>query len=139
MERPEPWFYPQDKVPNFTDGEPDDCSDVQLAVFQLANVRLEIVQPGKKKNAFKDAIDKHGEGLQHISFIVPDRHEANQSLQKLGMPQPYHIGYWPEGTYAFVNSRDHLGIEVNIKTDDNNSRKQKEVLADKNAHKKDLV
>jgi catechol 2,3-dioxygenase-like lactoylglutathione lyase family enzyme len=140
MEKPEPWYFPaSDKVPNFTNGEPTDCSDVRLAVFQLPNVRIELVQPGQKQNAFKEAIDKYGEGLQHISFIVPDRHQANQCLQKLGMPQPYHIGYWPEGTYAFVNSRRQLGIEINVKTDDNNAQRQKEVLADRNAHKKDLV
>jgi hypothetical protein len=99
---------------------------------------LELVQPGAKAGPWKDRLDKHGEGLQHISFIVPDRKKAQGELQAVGAPKPYHIGYWPGGTYSFTDSVAQLGVEVNIKTDDDNVPKKAQLLADPDFHKKDL-
>jgi hypothetical protein len=49
---------------------------------------------------------------------VPDREKAQVKLQSIGVPPPYHIGYWLGGTYSFTNNVPQLGVEVNIKTDD---------------------
>jgi len=140
MEKPEPGYFPAaDRVPNFTNGEPTDIGDVLAVVFDLPNVRIELVQPGSNPNAFTAKMARDGEGLQHISFIVPDRHAANQALQELGAPQPYHIGYWPDGTYAFVDSTEQLGVEINIKTDDSNAEKIQEIKRNPALHRDDLV
>ncbi|GHU24026.1 lactoylglutathione lyase [Spirochaetia bacterium] len=129
---------PHSEVPAFTDGESSDYSDVKLAAFQLDNVVIELAQPGKNAGPWKDKLDRDGEGLQHLSFIVPDRRKAQDALTELGAPAAYHIGYWPGGTYAFTDAVDQLGVEINIKTDDDNREKIKKVLADPDSHKADL-
>ncbi|MDR1420254.1 MAG: VOC family protein [Treponema sp.] len=129
---------PSSQMPSFTNGELGDYSDCKLATFQLENCILEFVQPGEKPGPWKDKLDRDGEGLQHISFIVPDRKEAQGALQALGAPKPYHIGYWPDGTYSFTDSVPQLGIEVNIKTNDDNTSKKAKLLSDPNFHKQDL-
>jgi catechol 2,3-dioxygenase-like lactoylglutathione lyase family enzyme len=133
-------FYlpPSSEVPAFTNGEMGDYTDCRLATIQLDNCLLELVQPGKNPSPWKEKLDRDGEGVQHISFIVPDRKKAQEQLQAVGAPKPYHIGYWPGGTYSFTNSVPQLGVEVNIKTDDNNQAKNAELLRDPDLHKKDL-
>jgi catechol 2,3-dioxygenase-like lactoylglutathione lyase family enzyme len=135
----EPFYLPPvSEVPAFTDGKPGDYTDCRLCTFQLDNCMIELVQPGKNPSPWKDMLDKQGEGVQHISFVVPDRKKAQAQLQAVGAPKPYHIGYWPGGTYSFTNSVPQLGVEINIKTDDDNTGKKEKLLSDPDFHKKDL-
>ena len=140
IDDPKLWTYPEyDQVPSFTHGEPTDNTDTKFAVFQLDNIILELVQPGDNpKTPYREGMDRDGEGLEGISFVVKDRHAANQVLKEMGAPKPYHIGYFPDGTYAFVDTREQLGIEINIKTDDDNTKKIPELKADPTLHLKDF-
>jgi catechol 2,3-dioxygenase-like lactoylglutathione lyase family enzyme len=133
-------FYlpPASQVPAFTNGEAGDYTDCRIATIQLENCMIELVQPGKNPSPWKEKLDRDGEGVQHISFVVPDRKQAQGELRAIGAPPPYHIGYWPGGTYSFTNSVPQLGVEINIKTDEDNTAKRERLLSDKNAHKEDL-
>jgi catechol 2,3-dioxygenase-like lactoylglutathione lyase family enzyme len=129
---------PSSEVPSFTNGEMGDYTDCRLVTFQLENCVLEFVQPGSKPSPWKEKLDRDGEGVQHISFIVPDRKKAQDTLKAAGAPPPYHIGYWPGGTYSFIDSIPQLGVEINIKTNDDNKPKKEKLLNDPDFHKKDL-
>jgi catechol 2,3-dioxygenase-like lactoylglutathione lyase family enzyme len=133
-------FYlpPNTEVPVFTDGKLGDYSDCRLATIQLENCQIELAEPGEKAGPWKDKLDRDGEGLQHLSFVVPDRKKAQDELKALGAPAPYHIGYFPGGTYSFTDSVAELGVEINIKTDDDNTGKKEELLKNREFHKKDL-
>ena len=135
----EPFYLPpSSEVPAFTDGKLGDYTDCRLATIQLDNCLLELVQPGKNPGPWKDKLDRDGEGVQHISFVVPDRKAAQRELKAIGAPPAYHIGYWPGGTYSFTNSVPQLGVEINIKTDDDNTVKKAKLLGDPNAHLDDV-
>lgn len=135
----EPFYLPPaSEVPAFTNGEMGDYTDCRLATIQLENCLLELVQPGNNPGPWKEKLDRDGEGVQHLSFIVPDRKQAQGALQAAGAPKPYHIGYWPGGTYSFTDSASQLGVEINIKTEDDNTAKKAVLLSDPDYHKKDL-
>jgi catechol 2,3-dioxygenase-like lactoylglutathione lyase family enzyme len=129
---------PPSEVPAFTNGVLGDYTDCRLATIQLENCTLELVQPGENPGPWKDKLDRDGEGVQHISFVVPDRGKAQAELRAVGAPAPYHIGYWPGGTYSFIDSTDQLGVEINIKTDDDNRVKKERLLREPDFHKQDL-
>jgi hypothetical protein len=132
------YIPPKDEVPCFTDGKLGDYSDVRLTNIILDNVQIELAEPGKNPGPWRDKLDRDGEGVQHISFIVPDRKKAMQALDEVGAPKPYHIGYWPGGTYSFTDAVKQLGVEINIKTDDDNTGKRARLLSDPEYHKEDL-
>jgi catechol 2,3-dioxygenase-like lactoylglutathione lyase family enzyme len=129
---------PSSEVPSFTNGEMGDYTDCRLVTFQLENCVLEFVQPGNNASPWKEKLDRDGEGIQHISFIVPDRKKAQDTIKATGAPPPYHIGYWPGGTYSFIDSIPQLGVEINIKTNDDNKAKKAKLLSDPDFHKEDL-
>jgi catechol 2,3-dioxygenase-like lactoylglutathione lyase family enzyme len=137
LEKPKVWTLPPD-VPTFTDGKQGDYTDCQLAVFKLENAKIELVQPGPKSGPWKDALEKYGEGCQHLSFIVPDRKKAQDSLKEIGAGAPFHIGYWPTGTYSFTDTKKLLGVEINIKTNEDNTEKVKKLQTNPDLHKEDL-
>jgi catechol 2,3-dioxygenase-like lactoylglutathione lyase family enzyme len=139
LPKPNIWTLPPfGEVPTFTDGKPGDYTDCQLAVFELENVKIELVQPGPNSGPWKEKLDRDGEGLQHLSFIVPDRKKAQDTLKETGASAPYHIGYWPGGTYAFVDTAEQCGVEINIKTDVNNTEIIKKLQTNPDLHKADL-
>ena len=125
-------------VPAFTNGDAGDYSDCRIATLDLDNCMIEFVQPGSNPSPWKEKLDRDGEGVQHVSFVVPDRRKAFDELKAIGAPQAYHIGYWPGGTYSFTDSRNWLGVEINIKTDDDNEAKISDLRTDPGLHKKDL-
>lgn len=140
LPKPDIWNLPPNtEVPVYTKGEYSNHSDTRLAVFQLENTLIELVQPGDAPSPFKERLDKHGEGVMHLAFVVPDREKANQSLREIGAPPCHHIGYWPDGTYAFYDTTPQLGLEINIKTDEDNREKIPKLLADPKLYEKDLL
>jgi catechol 2,3-dioxygenase-like lactoylglutathione lyase family enzyme len=139
MEKPSIWIFPKpDEVPAFTNGNIGDYSDCKLAIFELDNIRLELVEPGPHSGPWKEKLERDGEGLQHLSFIVPDRKKFNEALKNIGAPVPYHIGYWPDVTYSFVNTIPQLGVELNIKTEDDNREKIKKLKENPELYEMDL-
>lgn len=111
----------KEKAPALTEGILEDYKDTKIAVFQLENTKIEIVEPGDEPSPWKTFLEKHGEGVQHLAFKVPDREKAEEELKNIESDNRFHIGYYPNGTYAFYDSIAALGVEINIKTDDDNT------------------
>ena len=45
---------------------------------------------------------------------VNDRNVFQHRLADIGVDLPYHIGYYPNGSYSYVDSRDQLGVELSV-------------------------
>lgn len=121
-EKPEIIHIPSsDKVPAYTDGKLGDYSDCKISVIHFENLALEFVEPGPGPSPWRDLLEKQGGNcLQNISFVVPEGKEAFAALKEVGVPAPFHIGYYPGGTYTFIESSEQLGIPINIKFDHDN-------------------
>lgn len=129
IEKPAVWAIPpKEEAPALTFGKLEDYKNCLISVIDFENIRLEIVQPGDEPNPWKTCLEKNGEGFQHISFVVPDKDKAEQTLKELGADSYYHIGYYPDGTYSFYDTKEILGLEVNIKYDGDNREIIKELL-----------
>ena len=112
---------PSSQVPAYTDGRIGDYSDCRIALIKFSNLLLEFVQPGENDSPWKRLLEKNkGNCLQNISFVVPDSKEAFRAIVDAGGPAPFHIGFYPGGTYTFIDTAEQLGIPINIKEDCNN-------------------
>jgi methylmalonyl-CoA/ethylmalonyl-CoA epimerase len=89
----------------------------KLAVFQMGPVVLELTQPDGEPSSWKDFLDKHGEGVHHIGFMVDDLNGTLKSLEKMGIPER-HSGDYTGGRYVFVESQEKLGVILNVKHDE---------------------
>ncbi|MDR2374271.1 MAG: VOC family protein [Bifidobacteriaceae bacterium] len=123
-----------DKVPSYSFGHADPPNSCRLAVIELDNALIELVEPDESW----EASGRGGWGVKHLSFVVPDRRQAQDALAAVGAPPAYHIGYYPGGTYAFTNATRQLGVEINVKTDDDNRAKIEALRADPDLHLADL-
>ncbi|MBR2259962.1 MAG: VOC family protein [Blautia sp.] len=119
---PRIWNIPgPETAPTFTEGNPELYHDCLISVIELDNLVLEVVQPGPEPSPWKTFLEKHGEGLMHLAFLVPDEEEAVRSIASAtGKENFYHIGYYPEQYYSFYDTYETLKTELNIKVNKDN-------------------
>ena len=119
-------------MPVFTDGEPDYISPQDFLVYELdGGVSLELFGPGSGDNPWRRFLDKNGEGVMNVAFFVPDRDKAYDVIGDVcDAKGPYHEGFYSVGTYTFVDTMKELQLELNIKKDEDNTEKMKQLIAD---------
>lgn len=105
---------------HYTHGAPAEYTDCRVAKYDLGQMVLELIQPGESPSPWRAFLEKHGQGVFHFCVVVKDRKGFQQTLTDIGVGLPYHIGYFPQGSYSYVAATDALGLElsVNLLTDD---------------------
>ena len=106
----------QGGILHYTRGQPAEYTDCQVAKYDLGQVVLELIQPGQAPSPWKDFLERHGQGVYHFCVLVKDRQGFQQTLADIGVGLPYHIGYFPQGSYSYVASTDQLGLELSVNT-----------------------
>jgi len=99
---------------HYTHGQPAEFHDLQVAKYQLEHLVLELMQPGPTPSPWRDFLDRNGPGVFHFCMLVDDRKEFQQTLSAIGVGLPYHIGYFPGGSYSYVDSKEQLGLELSV-------------------------
>lgn len=75
----------------------------RIALVQVGDVQLELVQPVDGPSIYRDWLDEHGEGLHHLNFLVDDVDETAEILAKEGFPS-LQSGKWnPGGAFNYVD------------------------------------
>ena len=101
------------EVPVFYHGERTN-SRAKICCFDMGNIILELTEPDDTPSGWKEFMQKHGQGVHHIGIQVKNRYDALKALEDIGC-QVNHVGYYPTGSYTFVDSMDQLGVNINIK------------------------
>jgi hypothetical protein len=99
---------------HYTHGKAAEYKDCQVALYKLDNFVLELIQPGPTPSPWKAFLDKNGQGVFHFCILVKDRKVFQKRLSDIGVNLPYHIGYHPNGSYSYVDSKEQLGLELSV-------------------------
>lgn len=104
---------PVSEVPIFYRGERTD-SRAKICCFNMGNIILELTEPDETPSGWKEFLDVHGQGVHHIGIQVQDRDAALEALGELGV-SVNHVGYYPTGSYTFMDCMEQFGVNFNIK------------------------
>lgn len=88
-------------------------AQAKLAFFDLGGAQLELIEPVGGPSVWRDFLEKHGEGVQHIAFQVKDMDEAVSRLAGDGMPL-VQSGDFTGGCYAYIDSVPQLGVMLEL-------------------------
>ena len=105
-----------DGILHYTHGKATEYKDCQVAKYQLENFVLELIQPGQTPSPWSAFLEKNGQGVFHFCVLVEDRKGFQQTLSEICVGLPYHIGYFPGGSYSYVASKEQLGLELSVNT-----------------------
>ena len=88
---------------------------VKLAFIRMGQVVLELMEPLGGDTSWKEFLDKHGEGVQHIGFQVTNLEKAAATLKSLGIAELHRGRYDSDnGTYVYFDSQPSLGVTVEL-------------------------
>jgi catechol 2,3-dioxygenase-like lactoylglutathione lyase family enzyme len=103
-----------DGILHYTYGKAAEYKDCQVALYKLDTFVLELIQPGTTPSPWRSFLETYGQGVFHFCIRVNDRNVFQQRLADIGIDLPYHIGYYPNGSYSHVDSREQLGVELSV-------------------------
>ena len=112
-----PWFdypkagkYLEFEVPNKA------ASDaMRYKCLDLANVQLQLCEPGAADSPQKRFLDTHGEGVYHLGFEVPERDAAEAQGRALGLGVIAR-GKREDGSgFAYFDTRAGAGVVLEIR------------------------
>jgi len=78
----------------------------KIALAQVGDVQLELVQPVEGPSIYRDWLDEVGEGLHHMNFLVDDVDEAVEMLAMEGFPSMQSGRFEPreqKGAYNYID------------------------------------
>lgn len=83
----------------------------KLTFFKLENIVLEIIQPINGPSTWRNFLEKYGEGIHHIAFVVEN---VDESMRKLSETEPLEEqkGQFKGGGYIYLDSRKSLGAII---------------------------
>ena len=89
---------------------------VIVATFLVGNVKVELVQPTHLDSSMRKFIDKRGEGMHHIAFLVDNIDKSLKELSEKGVKlidEKARIG--ADGTrIAFIHPKDMNGVLIEL-------------------------
>lgn len=59
--------------------------DLSIRQAQIGPVALQLIQPGEGRTIYKDFLDKNGEGVFHLGFVVDDVDKEEAGLRAQGL------------------------------------------------------
>jgi catechol 2,3-dioxygenase-like lactoylglutathione lyase family enzyme len=93
-------------------GKPTDAT-VKISIAKIGQVALELIQPVEGQSAHKEFLDRKGEGIQHIAFVVDDLDKEIAKLAKRGVNVLW-SGRWQGGGFAYLETDAIGGIIVEL-------------------------
>lgn len=104
---------------NLKISEPIDVPDqkVRVAFMQIGNTKLELIEPLGEDSPVHKFIQKKGEGIHHISFLVDNIEEALIQLKEKGVKlidQKSRIGATGK-KIAFLHPENSSGVLIELK------------------------
>lgn len=85
----------------------------KLAFFRLGQVVLELIEPVGGDTSWRQFLDEHGEGVQHLGFQVENLDEAIARAARMQMPVLHRGRYDRDnGDYVYIESEKLLGVTV---------------------------
>jgi len=69
----------------------------------MGSMQLELIEPDEHPSTWRDHLDKHGEGVHHIAFVVDDMKGTVKRMGGNGMPL-IQKGEYTGGRYAYMET-----------------------------------
>ncbi|MCM8900353.1 VOC family protein [Caldicoprobacter algeriensis] len=113
VEKPQ-WFWTAGYEEAHTEfcGQPSQAR-AKLAFFDMGSVQLELIEPDENPSTWREFLDKHGEGVHHIAFVIKDMDGKIKKLEQNGMSL-IQRGDYDGGRYAYIDTLEQLKVLIEL-------------------------
>ena len=85
----------------------------KLAFIDLGQVQLELIEPDGQPSTWQEGLDKNGDSVHHIAFVVKGTDQVAGRLAQQGMPLAQQ-GKYTGGMYTYIDSAQKLGVILEL-------------------------
>lgn len=86
-----------------------------IKCVQIGPVQLQLVQPGAGRSIYKDFLEKNGEGVFHLGFVVPDIDTAEAGIKDMGL-EVISSGRRANGSgFAYFDTAEKCGVTLLVR------------------------
>jgi methylmalonyl-CoA epimerase len=85
----------------------------RLAFIEMENLQIELIQPLGGKSIWQEFLDKNGEGIHHIAFMVTNINGVEKQFEVQGMPT-VQSGGWDGGAYSYIDASSNMGCILEL-------------------------
>jgi len=97
---------------------------VKIKVVQIGPTQIQLIQPGEGKSLYKEFLEKKGEGVYHLGFVVDDVDESEAELRKLGL-EVLSSGRRENGSgFSYMDTARKGGVTLLIRQSPGRKRKK---------------
>ncbi len=103
-------------------GEPAPEAKCRMCFFYYGDLQMELIEPNEAPSAWRDHLEKKGEGIHHLAFNVRGMQENIDACEAFGMKLHQRGEYRRgDGRYAFLDATDSLKMFVELLERDEDS------------------
>jgi methylmalonyl-CoA/ethylmalonyl-CoA epimerase len=85
----------------------------KLVLFNLGPITLELIQPVGEPSTWSEHLAQHGDSVHHLAFHVDAIAGKKSALEQRHLPL-VQSGRFPGGGYAYFETRDKLGCDIEL-------------------------
>jgi 4-hydroxyphenylpyruvate dioxygenase-like putative hemolysin len=89
----------------------------KLAFMNFGSLQVELIEPDENPSTWREFLDKHGEGVHHVAFVIDGMAQKVDALSSRGFPLDQK-GEYTGGRYAYIDTRDSLKTIVELLEND---------------------
>lgn len=83
--------------------------------IQTPLIEIELIEPADSPSTWKEHLDREGEGIHHIAFVVDQLEKQAEKLQELGYPLIQKGNFWnKKGKYAYFDTRSDYKVIIEL-------------------------
>jgi len=95
-------------------GEPSDYDmDLRIGRGDIGGTKIELIQPLKGSSVYKEFLEKKGEGLHHLAFMVDDIDAEVKDMEKRGF-KVVQTGAMPNTRWAYLEAEESGGMMIEL-------------------------
>ncbi len=89
--------------------------NLKFKVAQVGDIQIQLCQPGEGKSPYKDFLEKKGEGVYHLGFVVDRVDDSEAELEKLGL-KVLSSGRRKDGSgFSYMDTAQKAGVTLLIR------------------------
>jgi hypothetical protein len=89
----------------------------KLAFMRFGSLDIELIEPDAEPSTWREFLDKNGEGIHHIAFVIEGMASVTAELERRGHPL-LQKGEYAGGRYAYIDTSRTLKAIVELLEND---------------------
>jgi methylmalonyl-CoA/ethylmalonyl-CoA epimerase len=89
--------------------------NLKFKIAQVGDIQIQLCQPGEGKSPYKDFLEKKGEGVYHLGFVVDDIDDSEAKLKEMGL-QVLSSGRRENGSgFSYMDTAQKAGVVLLVR------------------------